>query len=289
MSWHLARESHAIERVAVAISFAEPIPSRRWLQLLSQAEKAIPENGFVVVSNGANRLPGPAPMDIRIIARMGDGPLGAEQLVEQIDLGRHFQRLSGNELQEEVILNRESFVYITPLYTRWNAFRTRVMELLKPSLDLALDLVPLQFAKLEYWDRFVFNGPIKDVDYRDLLKPNSKFVPGLPIDMKELWHSHVGFFAPPGDSQRRLVHLNVDVIDITDNKTSGDAQKPEQRRSVGIYSMAQDTLDLVNGAPTSDAVSAKLGNMHDALKDVLREVITKQAAEQINLDSGVVT
>jgi uncharacterized protein (TIGR04255 family) len=222
---------------------------------------------------------------VRIFARMGDGAAGAEQIVEQFDSGRHFQRLSGSELQEEIILNRDSFVYITPLYTRWNAFRTRVMELLKPSLDLALELVPLQFTKLEYWDRFVFKGPIKDVDYRDLLKPNSKFVPGLPIDMKELWHSHVGFFAPPGDSQRRLVHLNVDVIDIADARTSNDAQKPEQRRSVGIYSMAQDTLDLANGAPNPDAVSAKIHVMHNVLKDVLREVITKQAAEQVNLDT----
>jgi hypothetical protein len=157
------------------------------------------------------------------------------------------------------------------------------MNLMKPSVDLALELVPLQVIKLEYWDRFVFDGPSSEVDYKDLLKPNSRYVSGLPVGMKELWHSHVGLFAPAGDFQRRLIHLNLDVIDVADVKLPSIGQALEQRRSVGIYSMAQDTLDIANGLLDSAPLPTKLDDMHEALKDVLREVITEQAAKRIGL------
>ncbi|HEX2554204.1 MAG TPA: hypothetical protein VHL98_10910 [Microvirga sp.] len=138
--------------------------------------------------------------------------------------------------------------------------------------------------KLEYWDRFVFDGPAHDVDYGSLLNSASGHLPKFGFETKGLWHSHVGYFAEPGLSSRRLINLNIDAFDVS-RSIGAPLEAPEQLRSVGIYSMVQDDQGHRSLASGSDTVSS-LEEMHTILKLLLADVITRQAAERISLNAG---
>ena len=285
MRWRLAHENHAIERVAVVFQFAEAIPSKAWSALISAADAEMLKSGFLVSPIHANHIQFTIPPLAQQGGNVGLMVMGQEHAGEAFPQNRHFQMARGGEIQEDVTLNRTHFVYQIPVYSRWNPFRDRLMGLLSAHLEAVLPLIALQAIKLEYWDRFVFDGPREQADYSELLRAGSRLVPGLPTDMTELWHSHVGFFAPKGDYVKRLMHLNIDVMDVPDMNQQTSGQAPEMKRSVGIYSMAQDQFDHTTSPANTTSILPKLNDMHKKLKDVLADVLTEDAATKINLNS----
>jgi hypothetical protein len=58
------------------------------------------------------------------------------------------------------------------------------------------------------------------------------------------------------------------------------------KRSVGIYSMGQDTMDTPSPLASSDTV-AVVNDLHSILKEVLGDVILSEMAERIGLNGNV--
>jgi uncharacterized protein (TIGR04255 family) len=279
MHWKLAHENHAIERVSISFQFKEPLPSKSFQALIGAVSGDYPKLGFAhqsqqfvsrfMVSVGGEIVP--------------SGFAGSEQANPPVS-GWLFRSVSGTALREEVSIKREQLTYSTLLYDRWANFTSRLRDLLWKPLDQAIALVELDTMKLEYWDRFNAVGDPENANYRELLKAESKYIPAFPLDANDLWHSHVGFFAPQGASKRRLVNLNVDVLDVA---SPPDQRNPEQgprvERSVGIYTMAQDTVDdrVLNSGV--DGLTTPLDEMHRVLNDLLADIITEEASKRIGL------
>lgn len=132
---------------------------------------------------------------------------------------RTFRSLVGSQVWEEISLSPTRFVYLSTRYDHWLPFRQRAYDLLETVLDQALQVVDLPIIKVEYWDRFTFDGQPSEVNYRDLLNQQSKYMPSFYFDLGELWHSHVGLFVPATQRGKRLINLNVDAFDFADAAT----------------------------------------------------------------------
>lgn len=282
MRWKLAHDDHAIERVSLIFQFKEPLPSKPWRSMLATASEFFPQKGL---------LEGNKEFASQIIVspggQQGPGAPNAKHVVTPQLSGWTFRAVTGAKVNEEISLRRVQFVYATMLYDRWSNFRQRVIDLLWPSLEQALQLVELDFVKLEYWDRFNFMGPPSEANYRELLRLNSKYIPSFPLDETNLWHSHIGFFADPGTSTRRLINLNVDVLDIATPELPKDNGPPVQR-SVGIYTMAQDTVAQERLSNSASDLESTLDEMHTILKELLADVITDETANRISLKTQTV-
>jgi len=284
MRWKLAHEDHAIERASLSFHFKEPMPSKPWHGLVTEASQLFPKKGFLVSSREFTSqliLAGPQ--------TDGSAPnFPYPQPLPEV-VGWMFRAVAGVQIREELAIRRNQFVYTTILYDRWSNFKGRIVDLLWWALNQALPLVDVEAVKLEYWDRFNFVGVPSEAAYREILRAESRYIPSFPLDDGELWHSHIGFFTAPGASARRLINLNVDVLDLVSAATQGSStpsegsEQPEPQRSVGIYSMAQDTVNAEK-IQTSAAIEPILDEMHGVLKGVLADVITDEAARRISLD-----
>lgn len=298
MRWQPAHEAHAIERVNLTFQLADAIPPKPWQAILSAISAEMPKEGFtntfdehepnLNVVPVAGQQPHVVPGGLGPLIQFGmGGPVPPFQFVVS---GRTFQSLNGGELREEVQVQRRRLAYSATIYNGWEAHRGRALTLLGPYLDRVLPMVNVETVKLEYWDRFVFDGPGPEAAFGELLHADSRYLPGFAFTTDQLWHSHVGHFMPAADGVRRLINVNVDVIDLLDPVVSGQLPgAPAPRRSVGVYTMAQDSLGEGLSPNASAGTVSMLDELHTILKAVFGDVITAEAADRIALNAQALT
>jgi uncharacterized protein (TIGR04255 family) len=286
MRWQPAHDAHAIERVSLTFELAELIPTKPWQSLLNAGTELFPKLGLgtTIEEAGATRFV------------FTGGPMGTPFVMsndmtlnsEASTRGRVFRRMEGGQIREEVSLYRNRFTFSTASYSRWLDFKERTAELLRSTLDQALPLVNLVAIRLEYWDRFVFSGSMSEVNYEELLRRGSPYVPDFPFSTSENWHSHVGYFVPDGEaSSKQLINLNIDMIDLTEAAPpESSPTMPVQRRSAGIYSMAQDRINPSASPADFGGTISNMEELHTILKDVLSEVLTDETQKRIALRAG---
>lgn len=290
MRWQPAHPNHAIERVNLTIQFSEPVAMKPWQSLLNEATVAFPKVGFnatsddvelqlsPLVAGGVAGASGDA-LAGGVLSR-GGMMMGPPSLLSKA--GRTFRVLKGAEIHEELSIRRKQFVYGATLYTGWSGLTDRLSALIGSLVNQALKVVSVSQLKLEYWDRFVFDGPLTTVAYGELLRKGSRVLPEFIFATNDLWHSHVGYFDETSMSHRRLVNINIDCLDLGDPATFGAAPVP--KRSVGIYTMAQDNLFEKTSPSDADALKVILDDMHSVLKRALADTITDTAIERIALN-----
>jgi uncharacterized protein (TIGR04255 family) len=282
MVWHPAHEDHAIERVALTFQFQELVPQKAWTAILRNSTTELPNLGFSQSIRG-----------IQIVTQLSQQiPSGKAQPIAGISplpeaFGRSFQLIANGRVEAEVILERNFIAYSSTQYSGWAKYKERCLSLISKSLNEAMITVNIQLVKLEYWDRFVYDGPVGDANYLTLLNANSRYLPSFGPTQGNLWHSHVGFFAP-ADKAKRLINFNVDVLDLVEPsfRPKVDAALGQPMRSVGLFSMAQDTFDHSAAPETSEQAISTLDDMHTTLKELLGDVITPEAANRISLNAG---
>lgn len=283
MVWVPAHQAHAIERVNVLLQFSEPIPAKQMTAILADGSLKFPAVGF----NSQNEESG------EFNIQLGpDGPsiafgqaglaIGSGQQIQQ-SMGRVFRRIEGNEVREELSINRTRVLYSSTRYESWSAYLARLRRLLDETLAKALVVASIQLLKLEYWDRFTFEGKPEDADFTQLFRQESVHLPKFPFDAGRLWHSHIGYYAPDMPQRKRLINLNVDVLDLVIGGPNNMPVNGQTKRSAGIYSMAQDTRDPTRLIDDSDTVSQVLTELHSDLISILHDILTPTAKDRISL------
>jgi uncharacterized protein (TIGR04255 family) len=272
MRWQPAHEANAIERVSVTFQFPQDMPAKQWQQVLGSQTPKLQEASFGFE-------------DIRRSAQFIIGPAGLSpqpQDISNVPSNRRIFRCESTA--EELSLQPSQLMYITPRYISWKFFVERIYLLLQHFIDESLNVLTLNSIKLEYWDRFVFDGEPKDVVYRELFRSNSRYIPAFSFEQSELWHSHIGYFVRFDPTVKRLINFNVDTLDLTNIPDANSPEPPPPKRSAGIYSMAQDTLEASVAPDTWPNVTIILDELHTILKKVLADAITSEAAERIALN-----
>lgn len=274
MPWSPAHEAHAIERVSASIFFSEAVPTKGWAVISAKAQVAFQNAGFTTITPPiATPVPGLGqPFQIMI------GPNGVQTAGGE---GRIYQVLDGVDLREEVHLFRDRLVYNATRYAGWASFWGRIESLILPLFEDFNALVNPSIAKLEYWDRFNFDGNPSDVNFRELISPISKYMPAFLAESTDLVHAHIGYFDAAPAGHKRLVNANADAIDLMVPSSEGEL-KPV--RSLGLYSLVQDQLTQDRGSVFGKPeLISTFDELHTTLKDVVGDIITSDMADRISL------
>jgi hypothetical protein len=140
--------------------------------------------------------------------------------------------------------------------------------------------------KLEYWDRFLYDGSPCEGMYAELFDRNSPIIPSFLLETAELVHSHVGYFEPLDGTHKTLINVNVDAMDVPIVPPPGSPPAPVgSKRTVGVYSIIQHT-HIGSGEGEWAPFEATLDGMHVTSKRLFDGVIVRSMAERISL--GVV-
>jgi uncharacterized protein (TIGR04255 family) len=256
--WVPASESHSIERVAVIYLFKEPLPSKFVQNASAYADGLMAEGKFI---------------EKRLLQEANLQLYGAEALSKNTEsVGYTYVDKSGEEALK-ILKDRAQFSATE--YGTWKAFSQEADKTVGPFVSKALTLTGIRSIKLEYVDRFIFEGPISDVDYSEMLQMDKL---GLPEEARggELpWHDRKGWFTK-WDMGNVLINLNVSASDVA----------PRDRPDARLKSIQIVTVSETRFSETIDQTEVATGileKLHDLTKETFRSVMTEKAANLVGL------
>jgi hypothetical protein len=277
-SWQPIHENHAIDVMAAVVTFAEPLPDRLLRKVLQVSETVAFEAGLksrhslqqVVLSGGIQGIvPGLSSVQGQLFNAQLESPDGPPM---------------PGRLAEQLQVDRSSVIYRTWTYVSWSWQRERMQGLMMPALSAAQDIVAFGSQRLEYLDRFKFDGEPSSVEFSSLLREQSGLVAQHGFGHSDLWHSYTGFFEPlaDGTATKRLFQVNVDVLD----EPGTPVANVPQVRWANILTAREDRLqpdEVDDRTRKADMVFGAFDLMHTELKDLFAKIVTDAVAERIYL------
>lgn len=272
--WRMIHEANAIEAMAVNIRFSEPAGSLLTKRIISgltsatNAEGLIdrrPLQGFQV--NIAN------PSEVR---PMTGGAMVFQRTSLEKDAEGDVQSILTNQLE----VHATHLTYQTWRYANWTSEAKTVRNLLVPALALASQGVAIAAVRLEYLDRFYFDGEASAASAGDLLKSDSGLLAPHIFEAPNLWHSHTGKFEDENDVGRRLLLVNADYQDLTGPALVG-------KRSLQLMTAVEEQYAHQGKEVSSEEVesflSSTLDDLHDKLIALFKEVVNAGFAKENGL------
>jgi uncharacterized protein (TIGR04255 family) len=257
MTWRAIHEAHAIDRVRIMLQFNEALNDKLLQKATVPVADRFRDLGFESVARAESLM--------QTILLSGDG--GPVQQPAQN--GWVLKRAGA----EEAGLRDRVFGYLSTEYGRWENLESRFWDIFRDPLSLALESVNLTNIKLEYWDRFVFDGDPADADAKLLLESIDPAVPVGSIAGATLWHSHAGWFEAR-DGNPVLINRNFDAID--------QSIEGELRRVLNVFTL----VDLRPQQPVGsiEEVIAILNYLHNRSLLLFGNSIKEQFRDAIGLD-----
>jgi len=272
--WRPIHDNHAIDNMAVAVKFPQPIPVPLFKKALRCAETVASDQGLhnrhvlkqVQVEIGQDGQPMPGVVAPQGLVFNSVAPSGEEQATGASEI-------------EQLICQQSGITYRTWQYVSWQWQLQRFALLLKPILDVLEGNVAWASVRMEYLDRFQFLGEPIQSSVQELLQDRSKWLAPHIFGGAELWHCHTGCYLRPESRARRLLQIYVDALDQPRSK---DDQS--MARWVNIITAREDfwneDIDLSFRYELFEDV---LNKIHLELKGVLEEIITDKYAKRIYL------
>ena len=199
MVWRAIHEAHAIDRVRVMLQFNEALNDK----LLQKAASPVAENYRDLEFETVERAEKP----IQTIVLTQD-------LTPIKPPAKNGWVLKRGNVIEEAGFRDLTFGYVSTEYGRWENLKSRFWGIFRAPLAIALESVDLAHIKLEYWDRFVFDGDPATADAQLLLEVVNPLVSPDSISGASLWHSHAGWLEQR-DGNPVLINRHLDAIDQT--------------------------------------------------------------------------
>ncbi len=267
MNFEPIHDAHAIEQVVISIQFNAPLRNENFAELRKIAEAFKPE------------LPGRSPLQTITLALGGGGVVPAP--VAQ-GFSMHISGADG-VIQHELRVDANSLTYRTTSYSRWALIWERARKYFEALLGVYVRDVKLAAISINYVDKFVWSGSEMSDKTSSLIREGSKYLPKHIYESSDLWHSHTGAFVKVDKNTKRLINVNVDHIDET--------QDTEMRRAIVISTVLTDIFDQVGYEPLSidgeeahlDFLNEKITALHDLDKDVLGDIINDEMCQRIDL------
>lgn len=293
MPWRPAHETHAIERVSITVQFAEGVPPRLWASIIASTTLEVQALGFNVTvdeafvgaPNGSGMIP-QVFFPQMAVNSVGQNVMQTQTL--QTPDGRTFQLVENGDVVEQVSVRKTQFNYIAFKYVSWIALKQRMESLLSKALTHILETNFLHLLKVEYWDKFVFEGDPSIGLYAELLRDGSRHMPIFPTSVQELWHCHVGYFASSAVAHQRLINANVDMLDLAEPPSPDAAPIPSKpQRAAGIYTMVQDVFDQTAAFDGWLPTALALDEMHEVTNSVFADIVNDSMTVRVGLKGGV--
>jgi hypothetical protein len=273
--WRPIHDNHAIDVMAVAVVFAEVIPTILFKRIIRLAEEAAVRAGLRGRQNVTSlqfTLGGPSSTSMaptlgqvfNSFVEAGEGPVVTNQIAEQLSV------------------EQSQIVYLTWRYVSWEWQAERIRVLVLPLLAAAIESVPLASIKMEYLDRFRFDAEdVSAARYSAVLREGSALIPPHVFLRNDLWHSNTGAFVPTDDGRKVLEQAQIAVLDdappVGSNKSHTRWLNITTTRD---YRFAQG-VDVE--PPNPDVMMVALNQMHTELKQTLALIITDAMTKRIGL------
>lgn len=275
--WRPIHDNHAIEVMAVVVTFSQPIPDMLLKRILRASED-------IAVNMGLKSRHAVSALQFAFEAG------GISQSPASLNQGRifsaHFEPPEGplmpSRLAEQLQIQHNAIIYRTWRYVSWTWQVERIRKLMSPAIEGVSSTVGQASIRLEYLDRFRYDGGNIESAISGLLRTDSPFIAPHVFSAVDLWHSHTGAFVTSGKQSKRLQQVMADAIDEPPPPQSGAAPV----RWVNITTAIEDRFNQSGENDEEinlDAIFRNLDSMHILLKDVLESVITSEMAERIYL------
>jgi len=274
-SWNPIHENHAIDAMAALVTFSGTIPNLLLAKALKRSED-------VAFDAGLRSRGGMAGFQMVI------GAEGVSSGATTQTRGRTFNSIIDDEETplgssrrvEQLVVTENQVAYRTWNYVSWTWQIERMRMLMSPAISMVQDAVSLATQRLEYLDRFRYDGDLSEMQLTSLLRAGSPFVAPHVFSRTDLWHSYTGAFLPSNGGLKRLEQVHIDCLD--------EPSTPETTKTRGINSMtAREDRFIEPGvdepAPNSNSIFDRFGLLHSELKDTFAGVITDEIARRIYL------
>jgi hypothetical protein len=269
-------EAHAIEQVIATIQFDRPLdgaPIRAADQALVRYEQALPGRSEI---RAMGIQFGPAGVSA-VTPQMTDAPNGIARSVSD---GR-------GVVVKELRIDRQSLMFRTQVYTRWDAVWAEAREYFGTLLGLVGD-VNVGGYGLAYVDKFIWTGAPGTCRPTDLIRTDAPFVSRASLDATDLWHCHSGRFSIVDGRIKRLENVDFDCIDEPASTLGGEPQ-----RAVRISTQFTDLLNQPGAYQWNLAareampeLDAEFVTLHNLLKNVFGQIVNDDAARKVGLHAG---
>ena len=143
---------------------------------------------------------------------------------------------------------------------------------------LPLDQNPVIALGLRFVDRYTFDGPPDDARAELLINSRSPHVASQIFEAGSAWHCNTGWFDP--DQTDRILHnLNMasNLVDLSSTVTI------EHQATVFLGAPRQSFQTLFDPPGGQTGLMTALDNLHEANKDILKEILLPAMLEKIGL------
>jgi hypothetical protein len=274
--WKMLHEANAIEAMAISVRFSEPVGAVLAKRMLRDFEDTTvveglsdrtPLQGFQV--NVAN------PTDVKPI-------VGTAMLFRKFSLERNHEGTVEKQLTNQVEMQPTHVNYQTWRYGRWSDELGIALRLLVAPLSRATQGSAIGSVRVEYLDRFYFDGEASAASVDGVLKSQSGWLAPHVFQAPDLWHSHTGKFESVSDDSRRLKLVNVDYQDL-----SGPVPRLVDKRAIQLMSAVEEQFpDLgreIGGGEMESFLSSLLEELHSSAIDLFKEVVNEKFARENGL------
>ncbi|MER9091513.1 hypothetical protein NKI34_10345 [Mesorhizobium sp. M0700] len=261
--------------MAMVITFAEPLTSLVFRRILRELEPTTFAKGLT------NRQP------MQMIS-VNLNPT-APQVQQSVASGMQFQKQSlvrvnddavTNKVVEELIADPNHILYRNMNYSRWNNICSSYWDMSSEAITSILDNVPIRTIRLEYLDRFFYEGDPEQATATGAIKQGSELVAPHIFYLTDLWHSHTGKLEKTDGENRRLFQVNIDMVDMA-------GPDSVSKRSIALMSAVEDRFaggGMEGG--TVGGLRATFDDLHKQVKDLFKSVVDDNMLAAVGLENG---
>ena len=183
---------------------------------------------------------------------------------------------TGNKIWE-VLIDKNNIVVTCHKYTRWEEVFTQTKIYLKKIIEVIGSDVLIRGLTLEYIDEFNILNSENNKWKEELFLRETKYLPKHIFELLNPWHSHHGFFLDGKNILNKRILLNLNIEYVGSNQDSYKLIIRSQHRS-----LMENTI-LFNVENIDFKIDEAMVENHEINKDLLRNLLTTNALQSINL------
>ena len=265
-----SQKTHAVEEAVFVIKFPSPLSEDQLKKALSLQEEL--KEIFPRIVQKIN--PG-----LQLKIEKGGSPQFSDP--GQKLTGVIFERFKTDATPEKII-SVEGFhiAFHCFNYSRWKNVWPEARRFLKKLID-EISISPVELLALSVRDCFIFNGSFEEFDPALVFRKDSLFLVQNVFSIRNLWHSHHGFFEL---SDNKIVEKDLLVTNIS---TEADSSSKMKIRIDCFFESRLKPPGLMAEELFSDdknLIDEIFNILHTKNKKILNKIITPETAASICLE-----
>lgn len=271
--WTIFNKTNAVEGMALTIRFAEAINSKVGKRISEELERVARLEGFI------DKQP-LQQFQIDVSTQAVRPTLTNGVALQHMSVMRNQVGFVEPTLVRQLVVQPEQFILQIHHYRSWEKEWESAIKMLDPALRLAAPVAQVASLRLEYMNRFIFDGNDEDAVGAGLLN-SSQWLAGLSLTSTDFWHSHSGRFDDHVETTRRLTQVNADMQTLT-------LVHPMQgRRSLSLMLAVERQFSGAGMEAEDTDITSKLDKtfcaLHDDIHHLFKEIIDSKFASDNGL------